>query len=599
MTDLLKRIRRAAAIVAIVAAAMPAEAGGQPAGGQRGRGGVPRPQRDADRAVPAGTASISGRVLAGDTGRPLKRARVVISGGGRPLSATTDNQGRFTITGLPAGTFNLTAAKSGYVDAAFGQRRASRSGAPIPLADGQQLTGVEMKLPRGGVITGRIVDEDAEPLARAVVSVLRYQYVAGRRQLVPAGADQTDDRGQYRVFGLPAGEYIVSATAGGIEAIIGRLVDPAAPTQDAEPDNTGYAPTYFPGVIASADAARVKVAASEETQNIDFQLQIVPLAVVRGMVSGGNAVVMLLPEGGAGGRGAGGGGRGGGPGGRGGGLAALASGLLQGVQTLRSSTHADGTFSIANVPPGTYTIVARAAAAGGAPRMAVQTLPVLGQDVYVALTPVPGVTVSGSVTLEASAGRLPQGFNGFRITPAALDAAAALPRASRPGIPDERGQFSLSDVMAGRYIVRTTTPRGWTMKAVYLDGRDVTDQPFEVKGETISGLNVIFTDRVTGLGGAVRDARGAPAGELTVIAFSADDKLWYAQSRYIQAARTDRTGVYRLTALPPGDYHVAAVDDVEQGEWFDPAFLEQVRDAATRVTLGEGEQRSQDLKAPS
>src|SRR5687767_2664369 len=205
--------------------------GGQRGQGQRGRGGVQRPPRDANQTVPAGTASISGRVLTADTGRPIKRARVIVSGGGRPSAATTDGQGRYQIGGLPAATYNITAVKSGFVDSAYGQRRSLRAGTPLQLADGQQLTNVDMKLPRGGVITGRLADEDGEPLARAVVTVMRYQYVRGERQLMPAGVDQTDDRGQYRVFGLPPGDYYVTAAAGGaIEQMMRAVLETAAPS---------------------------------------------------------------------------------------------------------------------------------------------------------------------------------------------------------------------------------------------------------------------------------------------------------------------------------------------------------------------------------
>ena len=85
---------------------------------------------------------------------------------------------------------------------------------------------------------------------------------------------------------------------------------------------------------------------------------------------------------------------------------------------------------------------------------------------------------------------------------------------------------------------------------------------------------------------------------ITVIAFSTDQQFWRAQSRHIQAARTDATGAFRLRGLPPGDYFVVAVDGVEQGEWFDPAYLEQARAARRRITLTEGEKKTQDLRGP-
>ncbi len=582
--------------LAIVAAQEPSPATGQgrgagpaqpPFGGRRGGPGVQRPARDA--ALPTGTAVIAGRVLAADTGRPLKRARVVVAGGGRPRAATSDDQGRFQVTSLPAGTYTVTASKSGFVDGVFGQRRALRAGTPVELADGQQLGSVNLRLARGGVITGHILDEDGEPLARVMVTVLRQQYTRGVKQLTAAGADQSDDRGQFRVFGLPPGDYYVSATAGGVEQIFRQLVVPDGRGMEQAQESTGYAATYFPGVITAADAARVKLAAAQEVTGIDFQLQIVALATVKGVVAGGAAMVMLVPDE----PGSSGGARGGGPGGRGGlGLAMLAG------SSARTTTRQDGTFSIANVTPGKYTIIARTDGDGGSPRMAMQPLVVSGDEVTVALSPSPGVTLSGNITLEA-AGAVPSGFSGFRVSAMALGSGALMPRPSRPASATDAGQFSMPDVMAGQYVIRGAGPSGWMVKSIYVDGRDMTDQPIEVRTDNIAGLNVIFTDKIANVTGTVRDQRNAAAAGLTVLLFPSDERLWLPQSRQILTSRTDAAGLYRIAMVPPGDYLAVAVDDVEPGEWFDPAFLELWRDRATKVPLGEGEQRTLDLKAPA
>jgi hypothetical protein len=574
---------------------------GQAGQGRGGRGGQQRPARDAATAVPTGTGSIAGRVLAGDTGRPLKRARVIVSGGGRPHATTTDEQGRFTITALPAATYTISASKTGFVDSVFGQRRALQSGTPIELADGQRIANIDVKLARGGVITGRVLDEDGEPLARALVTILRQQYLRGEKQLTTVGTDQSDDRGQYRVFGLPPGDYYVSATAGGLDGPLRQLLAGAGrggppPALDQAPASTGYAATYYPGVITAGEAARIKLAASQETTGIDFQLQLVPLATVKGTVVGGPATVVMVPEEGGAGGGRGGGGRG------------LGAGGLLG-QGLRATARQDGTFSIGNVTPGRYTIIARSAEGlldGGVSRMtpfagtktAVQPLVVAGEEVHVVLTPMPGVELSGTITLEASTTAAPKGFSGFRVNPVPLDSVPSMPRLARPADGSEKGQFSIPDVMAGRYLIRANGPSGWTMKAVYVDGRDVTDQPIEVKNDNVTGLNVIFSDKISRISGTVRNSRGTGIAALTVIAFPTDDKLWLPQSRQILTSRTDQSGAYRLTAVPPGDYFVVAVEDVEQGEWFDPTFLEQIRDSAQKVTLGEGDQKTQDLKAP-
>jgi hypothetical protein len=572
----MRDVRRFAipALAALVCAAALAAAPSQ--GGRAGRG--QRPQRDA-AAVPAGTAAIAGRVTAAETGRPLKRSRVLASGGGRQFSALTDAEGRYRVPALPAGTYTITATRTGYVDAVFGQRRPLSPGTPIPVADGQQVGDVNLRLTRGGVLAGRVVDEDGQPLALAIITAHRQQYVRGEKQLTPIGTDRSDDRGEYRIFGLPPGEYFVSATIGGIDRLVQQV--------EVQPESTGYAATYYPGVVGPADAGRVQLGPGQEMTGLEFQLQLVPLATVRGVVTGRpDAVVVLMPEGG--GRGAG---RGvGGGAGRGAGRAV--AGLGGGIGAIE----ADGTFVIRNVTPGRYTIVARATDDSGA--TAIQPLTVTG-DVTVALTMAPGVEVGGTVTLESAAGQVPRGFQGFRIALRPTGAAARLPGNARPAVPDEKGSFSLSGVFPGHYLVDATAPAGWTMKAVYLDGADATDRAVEITSSSVRGLNVIFTDRVaTLIGTVVTDTDANPAG-ISVIAFPSDEALWFPESRHIRTARADQAGAYRIVGLPPGDYLVVAVDDVEPGEWFDPAFLERMTASAVKLRIGEGEQHARDLKVPA
>src|SRR5262249_4812960 len=251
---------------------------------------------------------------------------------------------------------------------------------------------------RGGVITGRLGDEDGEPLPRALVSVQRYHYVRGERQLTTAGSDQTDDRGQYRVFGLPPGEYYVSASAAGLGDPIGRGLQlalgagagrggrggpnalPAFGVPD-QAEQTGYAPSYYPGVVSAAEAGKVTLAPGQEVAGIDFQIQLVPLAKVTGIVGGAQDVasILLVPQ-----------------------EASVGLGRLVGL-TLVGRAGADGAFTTANVPPGRYTAVARSGGRSGDPRTAMQTVVVNGQNVDgVTLILQPGVTVSGNITVESS-----------------------------------------------------------------------------------------------------------------------------------------------------------------------------------------------------
>jgi hypothetical protein len=596
-----------------------------PAQGQGGQGG--RGQRQVQTRdpapVPQGSGSIAGRVLTADTGRPVKRARVTVSGGGRGgRVTTTDDQGRYQVTDLPAGTYTITGSKNGFVDAIYGQRRPQQPGTPVPIADAQAAAGLDLRLTRGGVITGRVLDEDGEALARALVTVQRYQYVQGQRQLTPAGGDQTDDRGQYRVFGLPPGDYYVSATAAGFAQAIGRGLQQlaaglgalggrggrgagavAAPgATDAEP--TGYAPTYYPGVVSAPDAGKVTVGSGQELAGIDFQIQLVPLATVSGIVAGADDVVpvLLMPQD-AGGTGPFGG------------------------QMLTGRSQADGTFAIANVPPGRYVAVARAGGRNSDPRIGLQSIVVNGENIGgVSLMLQPGITLSGNITVESSGTAAPTDYSAFRVD---VPDVAPLPFGGGGGGPgaggrggaiggggraQKNGAFEVGNLLPGKHYIRVTSGgqaqgtgqgRGqaqgaWTLKSVLVGGQDVTDQPVDLKpGQNVGDVTVVLTDRSTEIGGTVRDGKSAPVAGLTVIAFSSDPQYWRAQSRHIQAARTDAAGAFRLRGLPAGDYLIVAVDDVQQGEWFDPAYLEQARTGASQVTISEGEKKTRDLKGPS
>src|SRR4029453_17502699 len=125
----------------------------------------------------------------------------------------TDESGAFEFTGLPAGRYTVTASKTGFINLSYGQRRPLQAGTPLQLEDGQQLKGIDFRLPRGSAIAGRIADENGDPLPGTLVQAMRFQTNQGIRQLVPAGTAQTDDRGQYRLWGLNPGDYFISAQA--------------------------------------------------------------------------------------------------------------------------------------------------------------------------------------------------------------------------------------------------------------------------------------------------------------------------------------------------------------------------------------------------
>jgi hypothetical protein len=256
----------------------------------------------------------------------------------------------------------------------------------------------------------------------------------------------------------------------------------------------------------------------------------------------------------------------------------------------------DGAFSIRNVPPGRYTLRARGDDTE-VPQYASQPLSVTNSDLEnVLVVLMPGATLSGTVTFQPTQLPVPGDLTQVRVSAPSTD------QTGFGGGPNARveknGTFVLEGVPAGPHLIRPNggALRGWALKSVVIDGRDVTDTPVDFRsGQQVANISIVFTDKLSEISGTVTDEQGTPQTEYTVLAFSTDPSLWRAQSRQIMTARPDQTGKYRIRGLPPGEYYLATVDPSEQGEWFEPAYLDQHRAEASRVTLSEGDVK-QDFK---
>ena len=182
------------------------------------------------------TGAIFGVVVSDDApARPIARTAVTLRSAAlpRPLQLLTDEAGRFAFTGLPAASFTITAAKPAYLTLSYGQTAAGRgSGLPIALEAGQQLRDLRLVLPRGAVISGRVVDDRSRPVANANIQVMQYRTMNGERTLTAVAGNwpQTDARCGYRAYGQPPGDYIVCAYPPG---------DYAAIPQDCRPGGSG------------------------------------------------------------------------------------------------------------------------------------------------------------------------------------------------------------------------------------------------------------------------------------------------------------------------------------------------------------------------
>jgi hypothetical protein len=573
-------------IAASIASAQPP--GPPPTGGpQRPPRGPAMPPRDRATAQ-TGTAVIRGRILAADTGRPLRRARVTATApelGGEPRTTSTGMDGRYEITDLPAGRYTIRVARSGYLPLSYGQRRPLEQGKPLQVFDKQATENIDFALPRSSVIRGQIIDELSEPVADVPVFAMRSMFWQGRRRTVPAGPPaRTDDAGEFRLVGLGPGTYYVMA----------NLRETWTVTENGVQLTMGYAPTYFPGTASLNDARRVTVAVGQDAVNTNFALMPGRAANISGTVvdSLGRPLVSrnvgLLQE-----------------------VAGPNIGLM--MMGGNAMTAADGSFVIKNVSPGQYKLRAQTLMETKTPPVQeVATLPISvdGADITdVTLMTTSGWSISGRVTTEN--GGPPDGpRDRFRLAARVVDVdrspipAAGLPPpppGGGPSIPDsgrvrEDWTFTVTNAY-GASRLYASLPDGWSLKTILQDGRDITDVPVEMKsGEELSGVEVIVTNRVTTVTGQLADDKGAPVVDGAVLLFADDASKWSEDSRWVRAVRPDQQGRYEIKGLPPGEYLAVALNYIEDGIWNDPEYLESIRRYAQKLTLNEGASQSPALK---
>ncbi len=337
-----------------------------------------------------------------------------------------------------------------------------------------------------------------------------------------------------------------------------------------------YAPTYYPGVGSINESRAVTVAVGQELLDVTFNLLLVRTAQVSGTVSSADGSITysgqvnLTPESGA-------------TGGRG-----------QPGVNFGSRINWEGRFSIGNVPPGRYILRARGTDTDP-PLFAAQPLTVAsGDETDIAVILFPGASITGTVSFE---GTDPPEMSRVRITAPSADSGGSL--GPNPNARVEKdGTFTLDGVSTGSHWIRSAGQlNGWTLKSVLASNHDIVDTPIELRsGQALSNVNLIFTNKHQEINGTVTNEQGQPVTDFTVLAFGADPDLWRPLARQIGTARPDQNGKFQIRSLPPGNYYVVTVDPAEQGEWFEPAFLDQHRIAAARITLGDGDIKTQDFK---
>jgi protocatechuate 3,4-dioxygenase beta subunit len=549
-----------------------------------------------------------------------------------------DQSGRFVFTGLPAGTYEVTAVKRGSVNGEYGKLRADGTRSSFQLAEHERRLDVTIRVWKHASLAGVVLDEHGEPVVGVSVYALRREDVAGQLGLEMAGQGATtDDRGAYRLGSLLAGEYLVGVPAtqftipaDALDQYIANTAPPhlrnsvarvagipAAPgTRDTQRVGNlvlhGTARSIVPPALGADGRLRVYTAAYHPPRADGTEDRLIPLAngeaktlppihlqpTVAGRVSGRVigpygpvpfANLMLVPH--------------------------ETAGFTSehGFEAARAMADADGAFTFLGVTPGAYVL--RAQAQGPEPPAAAklssarpampdqfwlaEPVTVGDRDTTLSLTMRPALTVSGRLEFEGQRAQPQPGQivrNIVRLTPADGRQISSL-TGRDPGSPP--GSFEIADIGGGRYQFRlTSVPSGWYVKSIVHEGRDIIDTPIDLTA-SVRDVVITFTDRPAPLRGVVRSPAGTVDPDSLVIVFPASPERWVDFGRFplrLRGTRTDASGAFAFASLPPGDYLVAAVHDAGASNWQSRTFLQAIAGRATRARLDEGATVTQELR---
>ncbi|MBI3668020.1 MAG: carboxypeptidase regulatory-like domain-containing protein [Acidobacteria bacterium] len=526
-------------------------------------------QRPADS--PSEKITIEGTVVRAGSGDPLRKAQVVLQKAegvepARPLGAVTDDDGRFLITVTDPGRYILSASRNGYVHQQYGQRGPRRPGTTLTLGRGQRLRDIVFRLVPTAVISGRVVDEDGEPLPAVQVQALTTNYREGRRQLGQVSMTATNDLGEYRLYGLAPGRYHIRAVyTPGLSAlvVIGNLMQQRFDDTAAE---ESYLPTYYPGANDPTQASPVDAAAGSEVRGIDISFHPARAVHVRGQlfnaVDGGpvrNGNAWLAPR------------------------EAKVVGFSRVMQSQFVSPQ--GEFEIRGVTPGSYILLAHAPSKDGS-RTYRGRLPleVANSNIDgIKLLLNAGLDLAGRIRMEGE-GRLDPEALGLWLQPRDQSQFGGEGGQVKPD-----GTFSIPGLAPGAYAVHVgNLPEDFYLKSARLGDEEVLEAGLDLsRFESAPGLlEVVVSSKGGRIDGVVSNDKQKPAGGAQVVLIPESRRR--SRTDLFKSTPTDQNGRFTLRGIPPGEYKLFAWEDIERGAYQDPEFLKpfEERGHACQVQAG-------------
>jgi hypothetical protein len=519
-------------------------------------------------------ATIEGVVVNETTKEPLGHVEINLHRSGKnkgmtggdncAYSAVTDATGKFRVENIDAGDYVLDYRKAGYVSSSAAAGFSTRT---LKLGAGESLKDLRCSLLPQAIVTGRVVDDEGEPVQGATVLLVRSYYRRGSARMMPGGQAQTNQRGEYRIINVPPGKYCVQANIQRTMMGGGALPTPSA---TAGAPGTAFVPTYYPCAAEMAQATRIETQAGLELSGRDITLRKEKVFKVSGKVldadgsPAGQAFVSLV----------------------------VTEGFMR-YSSVSSVADENGNFTLNNVRPGQYTVLATRMN-GENYRATQRPLIVADSGVTgVALQLLPGLEAKGVIVLEGS-DRKDFDFSSFFV---GVEAADASPFSGSGAEARSDGAFTIPQMSAGPYTVSVhpNTAEGY-VQSIQMGGEDVFGKEVDGAALASGGLRVVVRLDSANVTGAVEipEDREANLRSPAIVFVPADPRLRRASQ--LGTAQLTQTNGFELKNLRPGDYLAFAFEEYRYGSLDDPEVFAALEGKGTKVSLARGESKRLTLR---
>jgi hypothetical protein len=526
------------------------------------------------------SATIDGIVIKDPGGEPVKKAIIELIAEdqqqGGNYTAVTGADGNFRIEDVKPGRYHLFAERTGYVDSTS---RGGRSrGRILTLTAGQELKQIQIRFAAAAIVSGRITDEDGDPLENAEVTVLRRTFSPGQSRLQQVASERTNDLGEYRIPDLAAGSYYLSVNPPPdfkslLEAENSSASGKSSSSSNNEKPSTSYQTAYYPGTPDRSQAEPIQLHAGDEFP-ANFSLTPSPTLAIRGSVTNlppnSSAMIMLQSS--------------------------DFNVVFNGAEV-----HRDGSFVVRDVSPGAYTIVASVENTP-VPMIARQSLQVSSNNIDgVRLIPQTGATIGGRVHWEGTAKGNNANARQISLTLHPSDAADALIDFSigngfSPAAQVANdGSFQWMNVPPGNYYLQLDNERNdasdWFLKSVVAGGRAADLSAISVDGGVML-LDVVASTNGGMVEGVVTDPQGQPVADAVVVAVP---EVRSRTDRFLKTT-SDQSGRFSLHGIAPSQYALFAWDNIDGDAYYNPDFLKDYEPQALPVRVVEGDRKSVQLQ---